>query len=149
MKRSGRRMQNVSFRSVDEFLEYLPDKELKIVKELRSIVRECLPLVTETLSYNVPYYKMRKNICFIWPASVVWGHKNSYEGVRFGFTYGSSLRDEINYLEKGNRKQVYWKDFTNGDQIDKELLMAYIFEAALVDEQFHKSDNRANKYGIR
>ncbi len=127
-------MQSVSFRSVDEFLEYLPQDELQIVERLRALVFDSIPGVTEKLSYNVPFYKGNKNICFIWPASVLWGKTKSYEGVRFGFTNGYLLHDEIGFLDKGNRKKGYWKDFTSLAEIDSALLKSYIIEASIIDE---------------
>jgi hypothetical protein len=131
-------MQKISFRTVEEHLEFLPEDELKIVLLLRSIVLNCIPDVVEKLSYNVPFYKRNKNICFIWAASVTWGNKKTYEGVRFGFTEGYLLQDEIGYLEKGNRKQVYWKTFADVKQIDIDLLKAYLCEAVEIDIELKK-----------
>ena len=113
----------------------MPDDELRVALFLRKIVWDCIPTAAEHLAYNVPYYKINKNICFIWPASIIWGQKTTYEGVRFGFTYGNLLRDEIGYLYKNGRKQVYWRDFTTTDEIDVDLLKTYIFEAVEVDRQ--------------
>ena len=129
------RMQQVQFKNMEEMLAFLPDDERSITVFLDKIVLSCLPGATVKLSYNVPYYKVHKNICFIWPASVLWGTKKTYDGVRLGFTCGYLLQDEINWLDKGTRKQVYWKDFTNIKQIDTGLLRSYIFDAASVDEQ--------------
>ncbi|MBI3134664.1 MAG: DUF1801 domain-containing protein [Bacteroidetes bacterium] len=130
-----RKMQTVNFHTVDEFLDYLPEDELKLVLALRQLVLDCIPGVTEKLVYNVPYYKVNRNICFIWPAAILWGNKKSYTGVRFAFTNGNLLQDEIGYLDKGARKQVYWKDFTKVSEIDFDLLKAYLFEAVLIDEE--------------
>lgn len=127
-------MQNVSFRDIDEFLEYLPPEEKKITLFLRQLVFTCIPNVKEKLSYNVPYYKRHKNICFIWPASVLWGTKGGNYGVRFGFTNGYLLSDELSYLEKEGRKQVYWRDFKSIKEIDVDVLKAYLFEAVEIDE---------------
>lgn len=135
-------MQNVDFRSVDEFLTFLPDAELEIVEFLRQIIFNCIPDVREQLAYNVAYYKRYKNICFIWPASILWGKTKTYEGVRLGFVNGYLLQDEINYLDKGNRKQVYWKDFSDINEIDVELLKTYIYEAAFIDQEMGKSKIR-------
>ena len=128
-------MQNVSFKSVEEFLDFLPDDELKITEILRELITNCIPDVTEKLSYNVPYYKRKKNICFLWPASVLWGKKKTYEGVRFGFVNGHLLNDDINYLHKGDRKQVYWKDFTTVTKTDLEILKTYLLDAVILDGQ--------------
>lgn len=133
-----RKMQNVSFRNVDEFLEFLPDDEIILVQTLRNAVLNCLPHCTEKLSYQVPFYKINKNICFIWPGSIFWGKLQSYTGVVFGFTYGNKLSDERNYFEKGERKHVTMRRFESFKDIDLDLLKAYIFEAAIIDEQFKK-----------
>ncbi|HNT19054.1 MAG TPA: DUF1801 domain-containing protein, partial [Saprospiraceae bacterium] len=61
------KMQNVSFRSVGEFLEYLPAEERVIVDVLRKLILDTLPGIEERLSFNVPFYRMKKDICFIWP----------------------------------------------------------------------------------
>ncbi len=131
-------MQNVSFHSVDEFLEFLPEEELKIVELLRRIIFNCIPGITEKLSYNVPFYRRHKNIFFIWPAAVLWGTKKSYEGVRLGFSKGYLIQDEINYLDKGDRKQIYYKDFLSVKEIDIELLQSYLLEAIVIDDHFGK-----------
>lgn len=132
------KMQNVSFRNIDEFLEFLPEDEFQLVAFLRILIFNCIPDVNEKLCYNVPFYKGNKNICFIWPASVLWGKTKSYEGVRLGFTNGYLLTDEIGYLEKGNRKQVYMKDYRKLADINTDLLKSYLLEAALIDEKYIK-----------
>ncbi len=129
-----RKMQAVQFTSVEECLAYLPEKERAITEYLRNIVFEAIPNCSEKLSYNVPYYRVKKSICFIWPASITWGTKATYEGVRFGFTSGNLLADEAGILEKGNRKQVYWIDFKDIQSIPKSTIKAYLHEAALLDE---------------
>lgn len=134
-------MQNVSFRHVDDFLEYLPEDELKIVMKLRSLVLDCIPDCIEKLNYNVPYYQRYSNICFIWPSSITWGGAMKRKHVRMGFTKGYLLTD-TGYLDKGTRKEVYWKDFTTMQEIDINQLRALLFEAVLVDEQTAKNQTR-------
>ena len=141
--KSSKKMQEVDFRSIDEFLAFLPEEELVIVEKLCKLVFYCLPDAREKLSFNVPYYYHHRNFCFIWPASVTWGKKKTYEGVRFGFAYGNQIADETGYLEKGGRKQIYWKDFSSIKEIDIELLQAYIYEAIIIDEaHFRKKKKR-------
>ena len=130
-----KKMQNVTFKTIDEFLEFLPVEELKIVNVLRQLVFTCMPDAIEKLSFNVPYYKRHKTVCFIWPASVLWGKTKTYEGVRFGFSNGYLLQDENIYLNKGNRKQIYWRDFISVKDIDVDLLRTYLFEAIMIDDQ--------------
>jgi hypothetical protein len=126
-------MQPVSFSGIDDFLAYLPPEELRIVQRLRSLIEEAIPGCREKLSYNVPFYKGHSNICFIWPSSVPWGNMKQ-EGVRLGFSKGYLLDDSMGYLDRGTRKQVYCKDFYAINEIDGPLLLAYLHEAALLDQ---------------
>lgn len=139
MKTGHAKMQNVSFRNVDEFLNFLPDDELKITDAFRKLIFNCLPTAIEKLSFNVPYYKHHTLFCFIWPSSVLWGRKKTYDGVRLGFTNGYLMQDELNYLDKGGRKWVYWRDYQKVSDMNIELIRAYIFEAIFIDEQLKKS----------
>lgn len=129
-----RSFQNVSFKSVEEFLEFISPQEREVVLQLRRIVNDCIPGIEEKLSYNVPFYRKNKNICFVWPGSVWWGKSQSHEGVRFGFTKGYLLSDTLNYLSKGNRKQVFWKELTTLKQADVDMIRTLLFEAAAIDE---------------
>lgn len=132
------KIQKVKFNSIQDFLNFLPKHELDIVQHLRSIVLPCFPHPLEKLSYNVPYYYQHSRVCFIWPSSVPWG-KVSKNGVLLGFCNGYLLRDEINYLEKDTRKQVYVKTFNKIEDIDPHHIKTYIFEALLVDENLKKN----------
>jgi hypothetical protein len=127
-------MQNVKFDSIDELLEFLPEDQLKLTEFLRKLIFECVPEIEEKLSFNVPFYRRNKGIFFIWPGAVSWG-KVTHEGVRFGFQQGYRIPDEIGYLDRGNRKQVYYRDFRSLQEIDVELFISYLFEAVLVDEK--------------
>lgn len=133
-----RKIQNVKFSSVDDFFNFLPDDELQIVNLLRKMILDIMPDVEEKLSYNVLYYKRNKGIFFLWPASILWGKRPTHKGVRLGFQQGYLLADELEYLDKGDRKQVYWIDIETLSGIDKNILKAYIFEAMAVDNQLKR-----------
>ena len=126
-------MQDVRFESMAELLEFLPEDQLELLQHLRELIFQTLPDIKERLSYNVPFYKKRKGICYIWPGAVPWGNKN-WDGVEFGFNYGYLLTDEVGYLDRGNRKQVYTKRFASVDEINDEILREYLLEAAELDE---------------
>ncbi len=140
-KADRKEMQNVNFQTVEELLDFLPVDELKIVELLRKVIFSCIPDIEEKLSYNVPFYKRHSNICYIWPSSVQWGNVK-LSGVQFGFNKGYLMHDDIDWLEKGKRKQVFWKTFHSVKEIDVDLLKAYIFEAALVDEEVLKKKRK-------
>jgi hypothetical protein len=44
------------------------------------------------------------------------------------------MRDEIGYLAKGNRKQVYSKTYFDVSEINTDLVKTYLFEAIEVDK---------------
>ncbi|MEQ9310441.1 MAG: DUF1801 domain-containing protein [Balneolaceae bacterium] len=131
------KFQNLSFNSIGEFLDFLPEREVEIVEELQKLVYECIPDVKEKLSYNVPFFRRNRNICFIWPASVPWGNvpKN---GVQLGFTSGHQINDFAGYLHLGTRKNIAIKTFYSVDGIETDLVKAYLFEALEVDNIFGK-----------
>ncbi|MCC6725591.1 MAG: DUF1801 domain-containing protein [Saprospiraceae bacterium] len=132
-----KQIQNVRFNSMSELLGFLPEDQLEILEDLRGLISDTLPSIKEKLSFNVPFYKQHKGICYIWPGAVSWGSK-TWQGVEFGFNYGNLLADEAQYLERGSRKQVYNKRFFSTKEINHELLIAYLLEAAEIDELMHR-----------
>ncbi len=129
--------QNVAFNTMSELLAFLPDDQLEIVEVLREMIFSTLDDAKERLSFNVPFYSLRKGVCYIWPGAVSWGSK-TWEGVEFGFNYGNLLADKANYLERGSRKQVYNKRFFSPSEINVELLSAYLLEAAENDDSMYR-----------
>ncbi|HEY0678390.1 MAG TPA: DUF1801 domain-containing protein [Chitinophagaceae bacterium] len=127
------KMQSVDFRNVNDFLDFLPENDLKIVESLRELVLGCIPDAKEQLAYNVPFYSRFTRICFIWPGSVQWGGTKR-PGVDIGFCRGNLLADP-GYLDIGNRKQVYVKTFHDRKEIDHEILRQLLYEAVVIDEE--------------
>ena len=128
--------QGIQFKSVDEFLDYLPEEELELVLFLRKIILECMPDCKEKLAYNVPFYYRHSRICYIWPASVPWGKVE--KGVAIGFCKGAGFLDET--FESA--KFVAKRTFVSVKEIDVVLLKQQIFEAILLDEQIVKAKRR-------
>ena len=122
--------QPIDFQDLDDLFEFLPEEELKLVKVLRNFVYQCIPEVKEKLSYNVPFFKLKRNICFIWPGSVPWG--GTFEGVQFGFSSGHLL-SHTGYLDAGKRKFVRTKTFKTTSEIDFQLLESLLLEAVEID----------------
>ena len=128
-------MQAEKFNSIVELLDFLPDDEKEIVLVLREVIKETAPELKEKLSYNVPFYFGNKRVMYIWPGSVAWG-KHTKSGVQIGFTKAYLMDDHSNFLEKGNRKQVYTKTFYNIDELEHsfETLVVLIREALNIDQ---------------
>lgn len=132
-----KQVQNVSFKTVGEVLAYLPEDQFEIVEVLRGLIFDAVPDIMEKLSFNVPFYRQHKGICYIWPGAISWGSK-TWQGVEFGFNYGNLLADETNYLVRGDRKQVYNRRFFSPEEINTGLLTEYLIEAAEIDELMHR-----------
>jgi len=128
--------QGVQFKTIDEFLDYLPEEELEIVLFLRKIILECITDCKEKLAYNIPFYYRHSRICYIWPASVPWGKVE--KGVAIGFCKGDLLSDETFETKKFTSKLT----FTSIKEIDIEHLKQLIYSAVLLDEQLVKAKRR-------
>ncbi|MCB9232163.1 MAG: DUF1801 domain-containing protein [Bacteroidia bacterium] len=138
------KFQNVDFGSVEEFLDFLPDHERAITELLRSLVLECVPEAKEKLSFNVPFYHRHYSLAFIWPGSVQWGAQPR-EGVQLGFAQGYLIEDDLHWLERGTRKQVYWKTFYQMKEIDPDLVRAYLYAAVEIDGELWRQKNASRK----
>jgi len=55
--------------------------------------------------------------------------------VQFGFCYGHKLNDELGWLDRGNRKQVYSKTWQHIGEIDVPMLKAYLEMAIELDSK--------------
>ena len=55
----------------------------------------------------------------------------TFKGVQLGFSHANKLK-ENDYLEKGNRKQVYWKTFCAVEEI--ETIQSLLNEANEIDK---------------
>ena len=123
------------FATVGECLEFLPPDERELTEQLRELLIREAPELKERISFNVPYYKVRKDICFLWPASVLWGKRKTYAGVRLGFSYGNLLPSAAGYLEGGGRKQLYWRDLSAITAHDERMIRILLQEALRVDAE--------------
>lgn len=124
-------LQPISFGNIEEFLDYLPEDERELVEALRELIRACLPLAEERLSYNVPFYYGHGRIVFLWPGAVPWGGLRE-AGVQLGFCRGNLLPSK-DLLDQGTRREVYSLHFKNLASIDREFVRSMLFEALEVD----------------
>ena len=121
------------FSSVAALLDFLPADERALTEQLRELIISEAPDLKERLSFNVPFYKGRRDVCFIWPASVLWGRKKTYEGVRFGLSYGSLVPGCEPYLQRGDRKQVCWRDLHRLTSTDERMIRTVLRAGLAVD----------------
>ncbi len=123
------------FASVQECLDFLPAEERALTEQLREFIISEVPELRERLSFNVPFYKLHRDVCFLWPASVLWGKHKTYAGVRFGFSYGMLLSDPSSYLQRGDRKQVLWRDLEQFTKADERMLGQLLAQAVERDRE--------------
>ena len=130
-------------RSFDEILFGLPRAEQELVKRLRTLILECIPKATEHIydDADFPFYRHNKLICYIWPASVLWKEGRTSEtqnekGTALGFNQGYLMSNEEGTLLAEGRKQVYVMYFKSLKDLDEQQVRAWLFEAAMIDDQF-------------
>ena len=128
------KMQDVSFRTFGECLDYIPESEQILVERLDDLIRSTLPQIRRKLSYNVPFYHQNKNICYVWPGAVPWG-KVTFPGVQIGFTKGHLLYDESAYLLAQNRKYVRTRQFLQLTEEDEDMLRYFLLQAEEIDRR--------------
>ncbi len=133
MAQAGKKMQDFKFESYVELFDSLPANEQLIVQTLKEIIEDTIPDVKFKLSWNIPAFYKKRSICYIWPGSVAWGEMTS-EGVQFGFSHANKMTPN-KYLNKGNRKQVYYKTFNTIEEVERDLdiLVSLLQEANEID----------------
>jgi hypothetical protein len=137
------KFQPFHYHTFEDVFINIEDNEKEIVLFLREFILNNAPNIREKLSYNVPFYFLNRSICYIWPGSIPWGSKKK-SGVEFGITKGYKLNDKNEYLEKGNRKQIYYKVFHTIDEIDIEILQDLLNQAVEIDK-IKKTTNSAKQ----
>ncbi|HRW98470.1 MAG TPA: DUF1801 domain-containing protein [Cyclobacteriaceae bacterium] len=122
---------DLAMADVDEFIASLPQSERVITQRLRKIILESDPRITEKLSYGVPYFSIRRRICFVWPASAPNGPRDSK--VSLGLCYGHLISDHDGRLQMDGRTQVSVARFSTLSEIDERKISEIVQEAILVD----------------
>lgn len=128
----------------------LRNNELTIVKRLRELVLECLPLATEKPYYGlgVPYYSRHRQICYIFPCSALYGQEDTKheKNVTLGFCQGNLMSNENDVLKAEGRRQVRVMYFYTLRDIKEDLVRALLFEAGMIDDSFRVERKAKSKY---
>jgi hypothetical protein len=131
-----------SAKTVEEMILSLPKQEAAIVKRLRGLVFECLPLATEKPYYGlgVPYYSRRHQICYIFPSSALYGNDDDThkKNVTLGFCQGNQMFNGNGMLKVEGRKKVRVMYFSKLQEISEDQVRALLFEAGMIDDSFEK-----------
>ncbi len=119
------------YKDFDSFLDALSPGERAICVRLRGLIFDSFPELKETWAYGAPFYKGRKRICFLYPASLP--YSGLKEGVNFGFNRANLLSNEHGLLDLGDRKEVAYITVLAEKDIQEELFLEILHEAVLLD----------------
>jgi hypothetical protein len=115
---------NMDKLTVDEFVKtrVLPEYQ-SIVAMIRQLMKDCAPNATETISYGIPVFKIKKIFAVISP---------NKEGITFSFTHGTEFEDKYHLLRGVGKvsKHVKLKNLAN---VNEEALRYYIKQALEIE----------------
>ena len=84
-------------RTVDEYIESLPDNKREICELLREMILENVPGLEEKLSFKIPFYHYFGMFMYL---------NNTREGVDLAFCRGKDLLNEFPQLSLKNRATI-------------------------------------------
>lgn len=125
-------MKFARHKDFESFLDALRPEEQIICIRLRMLILENFPLLKETWAYGAPFYKGRRRICFLYPASLP--YSGLEQGVNFGFNRANLLSNHQGLLDSGKRKEVAYIRICTPKDIREKLLLEILQEAVLVDQ---------------
>ncbi len=117
----------------DSFLDALTPVERTICLRLRGLIMDNFPELKETWAYGAPFFKGRKRICFLYPASLQ--YSGIKEGVNFGFNRANLLSNAHGLLDLGSRKEVAYIAVLTEKDIRKDLFLEILHEAVILDKE--------------
>jgi uncharacterized protein YdhG (YjbR/CyaY superfamily) len=86
------------FQSVDDYIAAQPEEVRRVLERVRSAIRKALPKAEETISYNIPTYKLRGR-----PVIYFAGWKKHYSLYPSNARLVAAFKDELSpyEVEKG------------------------------------------------
>ncbi len=138
-------IQKVRHLSPESLLESIPEDQQFIMEKLMCLISETLPECEIKMNFNVPFYRRKKNILYLWPSAMPWGGITS--GVAIGFVYGHLLQDESQWLMMGKRKQIGIRVFHQSKEVDEQadMLKSFLLESAIIDDQLAQNKKGRNR----
>lgn len=112
-------------KSVEEYISSLEDWKGEIVAELREIILEVSPEITESIKWAQPVYESKG------PFSYIKAFKNA---VNFGFWRGVDLKDPKGMLQGSGEKMRHIK-ITKLDEIDRKSFGDFVRQAIKLNEE--------------
>ena len=97
--------------------------------------------MTYKLRYKVPFYDIKKWLCYINPQkkrSKKLEPQRSSRGIELCFLHGRWMKDPQGALNPKDRVQIYGITYYTLEEIDEVVLDVLIQEAIEIDEKFSK-----------
>jgi uncharacterized protein len=113
-------------RTVDEYIDQLPDERRKIAEQVRLLLLENVPGIQEKLSFKIPFYHYFGMFMYI---------NNTKEGIDIGFCRGKDLAMAFPQLELKNRAMVATVLLQTPKDINSKALKSLIIAAAVWNEE--------------
>lgn len=112
--------------TVDEYVRTKVPLEFRaIVVRLRELMHELAPEASESMSYGMPTYKVKRIVSYILPTK---------KDITFSFTYGAKFEDKYGFL-KGCAKFARYLKFTKSGDIDRDVVAYYLRQPLELDRQ--------------
>jgi len=118
--------------AIQNFILSLPNDQKEIFIKLREIVLEVYPSFEEKFAYGVPYYYLKKRVCFIWPTAIP--RSGLSGGVILGFSNGVILKKKFDIISCGSNKVVGWIQYHNLKNIKAKVIKEILIEAVMFQE---------------
>jgi hypothetical protein len=124
------------FKNITDLIKVLPENQLLITEELRSIIKSLLPLATEKLAYNVPFYYLNKRICFVWPTAIPWSGVKE-DGVLLGFCQGHKMMTNTMNFRGTENKVVRFVLYKKLEEIAINEISIWLEELVEIDNNLY------------
>lgn len=111
--------------AVENFILDTDPETQEILEVLRQFILASDPHIREKISYGIPFFFRKKNICYLNP---------KINGVDLGFVSGTKLAFTHPTFELKDRKQVKTLHYTSVQEIDFTVLDKILQEAILIDD---------------
>ena len=128
---------------VETYIYQLEGEEREIALYLHDILSQRYGM-TSKLRYKVPFYDIKKWLCYINPQKKRTTKlkkattENIGGGIELCFLHGRWMEDPQGALDPKDRVQIYGITYYTLDEIDEEVLQVLIEEAIEIDEKFSK-----------
>lgn len=113
--------------TVEDYILNIENLNIRqLMEAAHEMILDLIPNVCSNIKYKIPFYSLRKNLCYLNPSG---------NHIYIGFPYGHLLSNEQDILITNNRKQVRHIDIFSLEDLQKESVKEIILEAAIIIEQ--------------